>query len=193
MKALKNTEQKYSKFQWFVMVIFIPIMFAILLFSIILSFMGISVVDQAKQVASNIPVLSNYVKTEDQIIAEEEKANIDELMAIINARETELSLLEQTLSTKEEEILSLLNEIEILMGQLEEKKETQLEVKTEYIEIAKLYETMSAKNAANILTQLSGDEAAIHLSFIKIDARAAILAKMAPDKAAELISLLSDN
>ncbi|OIJ17988.1 hypothetical protein BKP45_19950 [Anaerobacillus alkalidiazotrophicus] len=175
------------------MVIFIPIMFAILLFSIILSFMGISVVDQAKQVASNIPVLSNYVKTEDQIIAEEEKANIDELMAIINARETELSLLEQTLSTKEEEILSLLNEIEILMGQLEEKKETQLEVKTEYIEIAKLYETMSAKNAANILTQLSGDEAAIHLSFIKIDARAAILAKMAPDKAAELISLLSDN
>ncbi|WP_139193114.1 MotE family protein [Anaerobacillus alkalilacustris] len=193
MKTLKNTEQKYSKFQWFVMVIFIPIMFAILLFSIILSFMGISVVDQAKQVASNIPVLSNYVKTEEQIIADEEKGNIDELMAIINARETELALLEQKLLTKEEEVQSLLNEIEILMDQLEEKKDIHLEVKTEYTEIAKLYETMSAKNAANILTQLSDDEAAIHLSFIKIDARAAILAKMTPDKAAELISLLSNN
>ncbi|QOY34471.1 MotE family protein [Anaerobacillus isosaccharinicus] len=192
-ERMKSEEQQYSKIQWFFMVIFIPILFAMILFAVILNFMGISVIDQAKQVASNVPILSDYVKTDEQLLEEEELANIEDLTAVVTAREREIDQLKNSIESKEIEIQSLLEEIKMLMAELEQKQEAQLSVTEDYDGIAKVYVAMSAKNAASILSEMPEEEAAIQLSFIKTDARASILAKMPPEKAAQLISLLSDN
>lgn len=191
--AMKKEEQQYSKIQWFFLVIFIPVVFAIILFSIILSLMGVNVIDQTKQVASNVPILSEYVQTEEQILEEEEKANIEELTAKLNQREIEISRLETTISRNEEEIESLLEEIGLLMLQLEELQDAQFEVFTEYEEIGKLYEAMAAQNAARIISELPDEKAAIHLSFMNTETKAAILAQLPAEKAAQLISLISNN
>ena len=189
---MNKKEQQYSKIQWFFLVIFIPIVFAIILFSIILSFMGVNVIDQTKQVASNVPILSNYVKTEEQILEEEEKANIDELTAKLNQREIEIGRLETTVNSKEEKIESLLDEIDLLMSQLAELQDAQLEVFADYEEIGKLYEAMAPQNAARIISELPDDQAAVHLSFMKTDTKADILAQLPPAEAAQLISLISE-
>jgi flagellar motility protein MotE (MotC chaperone) len=190
---MKAENQEYSKLQWFIMVILIPVIFAIILFSIILSFMGLSVIDEGKQLASKTPFLSKYVKTEEQLVEEVEKVNIDELTAKISTHLTEIGVLEQKLTAKDNEIQVFQDEIELLLAQLEDQEAAEVDITTEYKEIAKLYETMSAKNAASILIELPEDEAVVHLSFMKTDARAAIFAKMAPDKAAQLILQLSTN
>lgn len=190
---MKNEEQQYSKIQWFFMVIFIPIVFAMILFAVVLNFMGISVIDQAKQVASNVPILSNYVQTDEQLSEEAEMANVEELTTIANAREREIDQLKNNIESKEIEIQALLDEIKMLMAELEQKQEAQLSVTKEYDDIAKMYVAMSAKNAASILSEMPEEEAAIQLSFIKTDARASILAKMSPEKAAQLIMLIGVN
>lgn len=190
---MKNEEQQYSKVQWFVMVIFIPVVFAIVLFSIILSMMGVNVFNEAKQVASKIPVISEYVKTEEQLLEEKEKTNLEEVVEKLNQREIEIARLEQSLTAKDDEIDALKNDIELLMKQLEEIENYHLEIEADYTEIAKLYEKMSVKNAARILSELPDEQAATHLSFIKTDVRAAILAQIPAEKAAKLITLISNN
>ncbi|WNF39035.1 hypothetical protein RJD24_13425 [Bacillaceae bacterium IKA-2] len=190
---MKKAEQEYSKVQWLIMVIFIPVVFAIILFSIIFSFMEMSIINEGKQLVSKIPFFSEYVKTDEQIQEEEEKINIEELTTKIDTHKREIGILEQQLTSKEDEVQLLLKEIELLMAQLNENETAELEIMTEYQELAKIYETMSAKNAANILIELPQDEAGVHLSYIKTDARAAIFAKMTPNQAAQFISLLSAN
>lgn len=192
-ERMKNEEQQFSKIQWFFMVIFIPIVFAMILFAVILNFMGINVIDQTKQVASNVPILSDYVKTDEQLLEEEEMANIEELTTVVNAREREIDQLKNSIESKEVEIQALLEEIKMLMAELEQKQEAQLSVTKEYDDIAKMYVAMSAKNAASILSEMPEEEAALQLSFIKTDARASILAKMSPEKAAQLIMLIGVN
>lgn len=188
----KEEEQQYSKIQWFFMVIFIPIIFALILFGVILNFMGVNVIEHAKQVGSNVPVLSNYVKTEEQLLEEEEKANIEELTEVVTLREKEIDQLKDKIVAKEIEINSLLEEIKMLMNELEAKQEAQTAVSKEYEDIAKMYVAMSAKNAASILSELPEELAVIQLSYIKTDVRASILSKMPPEKAAQLIFLLSN-
>lgn len=190
---MKKAEQEYSKVQWLIMVILIPVIFAIILFSIILSFMDVSVIDEGKQLASKIPFLSEYVITDEQSLEEAELTNIKELTEKIATYKRDIGILEQQLTSKEDEVQLLLEEIEMLMVQLEGSESAELEFITEYQELAKLYETMSASSAADILIELPEDQASVHLSFIKTDARAAIFAKMTPNQAAKFISLISTN
>ncbi len=188
--GMNNEKQQSSKFKWFFRVIFIPIVFALILFSVILSFLGVNALNQAKKVASNVPFLSEYVRMDEQHLEEGEKTNLGELTAEVEARDTEINDLENNIASKEEKIQSLLKEINTLKAQLEEKQEAQLSDTKEDEEIAKIYLSMSAKNAANILSELPEEEAVLHLSFIKANSQAPILAKMAPEKAAKLITLL---
>ncbi|MCT8139823.1 MotE family protein [Anaerobacillus sp. CMMVII] len=190
---MKKEEQEYSKTQWFVMVIFIPTVFALLLFGVILSVIGVNLVDHTKQIAANIPIFSEFVKTDEQILEEELQKNINDLASIVDVQEKEIDQLKQSITQKEGEIVNLLAEIKLLMKKLDEKQEAQVSIKKEYEDLAKMYLAMSANNAARILSELPVEEAATQLSFIKIDTRASILAKMSPEKAAELITLLSVN
>lgn len=188
---MKHEEERYSKIQWFFMVILIPVVFAIILFSIILNLMGVNVLDHAKQIAANVPYLSEYVKTDELLSSDVEKIHIEELSAVAKAREMEIEQLKSNIASKETEIQSLQDEIKMLMTELEEKQGAQDIKGQEYKSIAKMYVTMSAKNAASILSELPEEEAALQLSFLKPDVSAAILAKMKPEKAAQLITLMN--
>lgn len=179
---METEEREYSKFQWFIMVIFIPTMFAIILFVVVMHFIGINVIDQTKQFAASVPLLSNFVTTEEEIAEEEERMKIGDLMETISSKERDVQNLENQLAMYKKEIDLLEAKVDQLNQQLEEKDNLEQGIRVEYEEIARLYESMSAKNAANIINELPTEQAAEQLMYVKTSTRADILARLSPEK-----------
>ncbi|OLO40896.1 hypothetical protein BTR23_05330 [Alkalihalophilus pseudofirmus] len=186
-----SNEKEYSKIQWFFFVILIPTIFAIILFAVILIFLGVDLKEKAKEVGGNLPFIGEHFdeEVEEQ---EHEDVNIDELYEQIAAQQAQIDQLEQQLTQKDEELLQVQQEASSLEAQVELQEESVVEVRQDLKEIAKTYEAMSTKNAANILSELPTSEALLHISQISTQPRAGILAKMEPEKAAEIMSLLAN-
>ncbi|WP_096199363.1 MotE family protein [Bacillus sp. FJAT-45350] len=187
MSKEDTKEKGYGKLQWFFLIIVIPSIFAIILIYIILTILGINVFERAKEIGSQVPFLSSYLVEE-----EEEQINIDELYLTIEEFEAEIERLQRQLVAKEDEISDLTNQASILEEELEIEQEQTVEVQKELAEIGKTYESMSTKNAANILSELPIEEAILHISQVSTDTRAGILAKMNPELAASIMSRLAN-
>ncbi|MEB1810090.1 MAG: MotE family protein [Bacillaceae bacterium] len=186
-----SNEKEYSKIQWFFFVIFIPTLFAIILFAVILIFLGVDVKDKAKEIGGTLPFIGEYII--DEVEEDEENLiNIDELQETIASQQNQIEQLERQLTQKDEEILQLQSEATSLEEQVVSQEEAVAEVRHDLKEIAKTYEAMSTKNAANILSELPTSEALLHISQISTQSRAGILAKMDPEKAAEIMSRLAN-
>lgn len=190
---MTKEEQQYGKLQWFFMIILIPTVFAMILFSVILSFMGVSVIDEAKHVASRVPVLSNYIKTDEQLEEEDRQVKIEELTDTLSQREREIELLINDLEGKETEIKALQEELENLAREIELLQASEVKAITDFEDLAKVYASMNPQSAARIIDELTIETAAIQLSFVETNARAAILATMEPERAARIIELTKEN
>lgn len=181
---MSDTEKSYNKFQWFIFIIFIPTIFAIILFIIVMHFLGVDVIEKGKEIGAKVPFISQY-------FVEEELPDPEELLEQIAVLEDEKETLQKKIEQQEAQIKKLQETIDIL----EERNQRQVNAPSEPTtpglqDIVKSYENMSAKNAANILAAMNENEAAKHLQELKADSRAKILEKMEPEKAARLISLL---
>lgn len=187
---MSEKEKEHSKIQWFFFVIFIPTVFAIVLVGIVLTFLGVNVIDHAKQIGSKVPVVSS-------LFVEKEEPDVKELLKTISENNDEIEKLQTKLEKKDKEVASLKEKLSVKEQELKREKMKEAsneEVKSndELKDIAKTYESMSAKNAASILSELKDTEALLQISKVSIDKRAAILAKMEPEKAAKLMALLVD-
>jgi flagellar motility protein MotE (MotC chaperone) len=182
---MSENERSYSKIQWFFLVIFIPVLFSIILFTVILSFLGVDIMDKAKQVSQSVPVLSSMVEDEN---VEEEPIDVGLFEQQLSEQTAELERLQGVIKQREEDIRKLENKILQLEKMNENTENSQDENQEELQNLAKTYESMSTKNAANIISQLPVEEAFLHLSQVSIDTRAGILAKMDSELAADLIS-----
>jgi flagellar motility protein MotE (MotC chaperone) len=187
---MSGTEKAHSKLQWFFFVICIPVLFAVILFSVILSFLGIDVLDKAKEYSASVRGVSTLLV--EDAMEEEIVVDIAALETTIQEQQVEIERLQMAISQREEEIKSLNNEV----AQIEHKAAIEEELHAgevqELKDIAKTYESMSSKNAANIITQLATDDALLHLSQVSIEVRAGILSKMDSEKAADLLSRLAN-
>jgi flagellar motility protein MotE (MotC chaperone) len=79
-----------------------------------------------------------------------------------------------------------------LNDQLKTKQQTEAELNKKSNEIAQEYSTMQPNQAANIISNMSLQDADFTLSAMKPQQRAAILAKMDSKKAADITSSLKD-
>ncbi|MBU8907010.1 MotE family protein [Desertibacillus haloalkaliphilus] len=187
---MATKEKEYSKFQWFFLIIFIPTIFAVLLLGVILSFLGFNVIDEAKELGSNVPVLSSYLSDEED--DEEEKVDVDGLITSLENKQAELERLERQLDQKDEEIASLQDEIvELELAFAQEQQQT-ADHHQEMADLASTYESMSAKNAARILSELSNEEVLFQISELNTETRAKILSNMGAERAAEIMRLLAN-
>jgi hypothetical protein len=50
-------QERSSKIVWFLLVIVVPAVFAVTIFAIILSFMGVNILDEVKSAGKNIPLI----------------------------------------------------------------------------------------------------------------------------------------
>lgn len=80
-----------------------------------------------------------------------------------------------------------------MQSELTSLQSAQEETKKAVAEIVKTYDTMSAKNAAAILSEMSENEALKILAELKPAKLASILEKMEPSIASKYTELLSEN
>lgn len=198
---MESEKQDYGKFQWFFFVILIPIIFTVTLVVIILSVAGFDVFGKSKAVLAEIPVIEKLFKDEKQdtindreIVAQEtatQKEAKKQREQTIEGQATMIGALEKDVSMKEKEILTLNQEIKSLETQIEEIKEADLEKNSK--DIAKLYDNMSSKKAAEIIPNLNEEDAILILTSLDDRHLADILSKMAVDDAVKYTNLLSSN
>lgn len=64
MEQFEKDEEtkKTSKLQWFLFVVFIPLLFTISVVLLILTFSGINVFEQGKKYASQLPFVSQWIE-----------------------------------------------------------------------------------------------------------------------------------
>ncbi|WP_169908378.1 MotE family protein [Metabacillus halosaccharovorans] len=196
---METKKQEYSKLQWFFFVIFIPVVFTLTLVLIILSVAGFDVIGKAKSTITSIPVVENLVNKEKEnpdelVIAEKEQETQEEnkkLEKTIEEQATMISALESDVGAKEKEAQKLTQEISSLEKQIEEIAKAEEESQSR--DIGKLYDNMSSKKAAEIIPNLTQDDALLILSSLDDKQVADILAKMSVEDAVKFTNLLSSN
>lgn len=188
----EKENQRESKFQGFLLVVAIPILFAIVVALVALSFLGINIFETAKDIGGRVPFLSEIVKEDKQPSVEEFQKNIVSLEAEIKDREAKVEQLQSKIESKDTQLKRIELEKTQLQAQIEELTAIQEENKRAFKEIVKTYETMSAKSAAPIISKMDSDEAVKILTNIKPESLAAIMEKLPADVAARYTELLTN-
>jgi flagellar motility protein MotE (MotC chaperone) len=190
---IEKPEKEYGAFQWFVFVILIPLMFAVTISLVILIVAGVNVFDTAKDFGKKIPYVSTLLKDEtkpeDQIQLLED--NVVDLQATNEENQKTIESLNNKIRKRDDQITQLNEEISELKRKLMDNNVEAEKANVKLNEIAKMYEGMSAKKAAEIIPQLSDDEAIMILSRISNSSVSAILEKMDAKAAAKYTGLLS--
>ncbi|KAB2337511.1 hypothetical protein F7731_07855 [Cytobacillus depressus] len=191
-KAIEEKDaQKTSRFQGFIYIILIPLLFAITVVLIVMTILGVNIFEVAKEYGQKVPFVSSMSNEENPKSIEVLESKMIDLEAEIKDREAKITKLESQLESKDEEITQIQLEMERLEGEIIELTAMKEENKRAFKDIIKTYETISAKKAAPILSQMGEEEALRILSSIKSDTLAAIMEKMAPEDAARYTELLT--
>lgn len=188
----KDNQREKSKFQKFLFVVAIPVLFSIVVALVALSFLGVNMLQTAKDISSKVPFLSSMVKVDKQPSVEEFQKQIVNMEAVIKDREAKLEQLQSEIDSKDTDLKRMELEKGQLQGQIEELTAIKEGNKRAFQEIVKTYETMSAKSAASIISKMKSDEAMKILTNIKTDSLAAILEKLPADVAANYTQLLTN-
>lgn len=192
-----EAEEKVGKLKWFLFVIVIPLLFTITLALVIATVAGFNVFGAVQKYGSNIPFLSEWMNGKQQSAEQVLQKTMLEQKAMIEEKTQQVKKLEKEIKNKQSEIDALKQEIKRLNAELSAKQKQETtstspsETKPTIQDIAKMYETMSPKNAAAIIPKMSDQEAVRILSTLGRDTAAAILEKMTPADAAKYTALLT--
>lgn len=191
-KAIEQQGKKINKFQWFLFVILIPLLFAVALTLAVLTIAGINVFDKAKDLTNKVPFLSSMVEEEKPESLELLEKKTIELEAEIKDREAEIEQLEKQIEDKDLEVERSNLEKQQLQAQIDELNAVKDENKVAMKDIIQTYETMSPKKSAPIIAAMKEEEAIKILSSVKADTLAAIMEKMDSKEAAKYTELLTN-
>jgi flagellar motility protein MotE (MotC chaperone) len=185
-------ESKTNPIQWFLLVVLIPVLFAVTVALIVSTVAGVNVFEAAKEFGEKVPVLSNILsKDSEDDIVQLEKDRI-ELEGQIKDREAKIDQLHSKLENQDKEMERAQLEKERLLQEIDELNAIQEDSKRAFKDIVRTYETLSAKKAAPIISQMSEVEALRILTTIKPEALASLLEEMEPAKAAQFTELLTN-
>ncbi len=118
--------QKPNKIQWFLFVVIIPLIFAILVIAIVFSLTGGNVFEKAKDISTTIStqVFQNSEKTNTKTTEQYEK-EIVSLEADIKDKEAEIKSLESVVDSRDQTIQQAEAEKQQLQKQLDELQNAQ--------------------------------------------------------------------
>lgn len=180
-------EKSGSKFLWFIYVVVIPLLFAIVIALIVSTFAGINVFEKAKELGVKTHILSkNNVSSRSK--ADEEK--IISLNAEIQNKDTQIENLQKQLDSKDNEKQQLVLEQNRLQEQIASLQKSQAQSTKDFKEIVSSYESMNPKSAAPIILQMKDENAVKILSKLSSEALASILEKMPANRAAKYTEML---
>jgi flagellar motility protein MotE (MotC chaperone) len=194
---LEEIEKPYSKLQWLFYIIIVPTIFTLLLVGIILTFLGVNVVDSVLATGHKVPGLSSILpEPKGSIYQESETQSVEQSLQEAQERATqseqEIGLLESEIAQKTEEVAKLTEQIEQLKKEMEDKRLSEEERLNKLRELAQIYEGMSTSKSAAIIENLSLQEAALILNQMTSQDQSAIMAKLTPTYAAKLTIVMKE-
>ncbi|MBM7647129.1 flagellar motility protein MotE (MotC chaperone) [Bacillus ectoiniformans] len=203
-KAIKKVESDeetkgYSTFQWILFVLIIPLLFALTIALIVMTVAGVNVFEKGKEISAHIPGLSSLTEKDEANQTgggKADKEKVVELQTELADKEAEIDQLAKKLDASDQEIEKLLTEkdrLEVELEQLKNQEEGEAANTKNDNSIISTYETMAPKNIANILVNLSDNEAVGILAELETDKQADILEKLPPETAAKYTKLLSSS
>jgi flagellar motility protein MotE (MotC chaperone) len=184
--------EKSGRLAWFLMVIAVPMIFAVTVFAIVLSMMGVNVLEEAAKAGKNFPIFSTFLNENKGSDSSIKTAAIDQEQYAkkqLKEQDDYIKRLEADLRKKEEETSSLKDEV-VKLKQQNDETTAAMEQKKDG-SLSELYAEMSSKQAAAVLVLLDNASAADILESLETEKQAEILSKMEPSDAAEMTSLLS--
>ena len=196
-------EKEPNKIQWFLFVIIIPLIFAILVIAIVLSLTGGNVFEKAKEISETVSTQFFDKEKEEKKATDQYEGEIVELKADIKDKEAEIESLESVVDSRDQTIQQIEAEKEQLQIQLDELLNAQNSTQgstqnsgqsttDNFNEVVKTYETMSPKKSAPILAEMSDADAVEILADLKTDTVAKVLEQMTPEDAARLTNKLKE-
>lgn len=194
-KQAETTDNKTSKFQWFLVTLFIPFIFTLIVAVIVLAITDINILDKAKEGTKKVPFISGFFEEKPNKTTKQNEVShegeIVELEAKMADLQTELEAMEGILDAKDETIQRNNLEKEQLEAEINELRLAQSKNKTPNQDIIKTYEHISAKKSAPIITNMNDEDAVKILASLKSDTLADIVEQMTPEDAARLMKKLS--
>jgi flagellar motility protein MotE (MotC chaperone) len=193
--TVKNKEKDSSKLQWTFFVIVIPFIFTVTFITVILTVAGVDVAGKMKEAILHLQGTAEHTGVHEKknsknadasLTAELEEENKLQ-KTTIEKQQQEISALENDADLKVREIQQLSQEVKSLKEQLLGTENKEKEGK----DIAKLYEKMSSKKAAEIIPFLTDEEALLILTSIKDDQLIAVMEKMSAEDAAKYTKMLA--
>ncbi|TCT26770.1 flagellar motility protein MotE (MotC chaperone) [Melghiribacillus thermohalophilus] len=181
-EQIQKHKKEGGKLQWFFFVIVIPLLFAITLALIVLTIAGYNVFQISEHIGSKIPVVSNFVGNDEEVL-QEENTN---LLATIEDQKEQIETLQLDIESKDEEIQELNEQIQQLQNQLEQNEQSQQERDELISNVTESFSQIKAEQAAQIIENLTDESALLILEKLPAEQRGAVLAAMDPEKAAEL-------
>lgn len=192
---LQKGNKKSSKILWFLFIIVIPFLFALVITVVVLEVAGIDVNSKAMNIASHIPYLSSYVKSKssqknvntltqlkEELVSTQR--NLDETQKALKAIQDQVAQKDAQIKTLTAQNAALQQQQQTVQNQaaeLERKKKLVLDT----------YTTMDAKKAAAIIKALPDNTAVSILSKIPSTLLSELFASMTPQDAAKYTKLLT--
>lgn len=195
MAETKQTEKKkMNPILWFLFAIVIPVSIVLVIIFVILSLAGFNVLDWTREKGSELPVVSNFVSSPEEVATEEEISRLEEELEM---KDEKIEQLELTIDELEDEIVHLEQEIssqeEIIANFEAEETDEEDGEETDndsLSEMAKTFEEMKAKGAAQILENMTEEEVVIIMRELPNDVRGDILEAMDAEIAASIAAQL---
>ncbi|MCG1020651.1 magnesium transporter MgtE N-terminal domain-containing protein [Sutcliffiella horikoshii] len=190
MKKDNQTEEKEGKYTFMQKLLYlfiIPLLFTVVVMLGYLTYEGKNVFEVAQ----------TFLPEKEEVITsiegqkEQETTSPDENEKGRSSQD--VILLERKVSEKEREITKLVSQLEQANKRIEDLQQQQQQVKASNRELAKLYEGMSTKKAAQIILELEEERALLILKELSTSKTSSILGQLEPEQAARFTELLAKN
>jgi|SRR5699024_9107011 len=186
-----NESKKMNPLLTIVFAVILPILVATILAVIVLSFIGVDVVGWTESKLAKAPVVSSFVKTENEksLIEKLDKANhtIDTQDELIDELENKIEQLEAQLANLEIDLVKVENQTNP-----DDLGTSQLEEDADIKKLASSFRKMDKEQAAKIVNNLNESNAVLLLMNISGEVRGEILEAMDPQVAANLMERMME-
>ncbi|GAA0461266.1 MotE family protein [Alkalibacillus silvisoli] len=176
-----------SKWQWFLYVIIIPIVFAITLVLIVTTIAGVNPFQAAQEYGNKIPVVSSLIPDPEEERFEEE---LSEYEATVNDQQATIQDLESRITSRDQEIEELTDEINSLHEELNQQEESRYSQEESVERLTRSFSEMSPERAADIMIEMEQVIALDILEALSDDQRGEILSEMESEIAANFSNSL---
>lgn len=203
MSSLEETEKKKANpILWILFAVVIPLFIVGVIILVILNLAGVNVGDWAREQGNNIPVISNFVSSKEEMQTEEDMERLiedlkikdeelEELNRYVDDLEATISDLEQELS-HQEQIVSRYEDSSQADDE-EDARSLNEQIEDEPLrDVALSFEEMKPANAATILGSMNDNDILRLLKELPNDVRGDILEAMEAELAASITTQLME-